>query len=86
MSNTNPYKPDNFSILKCAKDFHNSKERYKLPQDANTQYVGGYPGFLYHYLTDVEDFMCSWPESKNNERNETITYFLILNAAIEGEI
>jgi hypothetical protein len=86
MSLTNPDKPDNFSFLQCAKDFYNSKERYKLPQATNTQFVEGCTGFLYHYLADNEDFMYSWQESKNNERIKTITYFLILNAAIEGEI
>ena len=87
MSLTNPNKPDNYSFLQCAEDFESSKENYKLPQQTCKQNVGMY-GFLYHYTEQNEDFGASWPttEKPNIERIETITYFLLLNAAIEGEI
>ena len=85
MSLTNPFKPDNFSFLQCEKDFHESKEEHKLPQHTYKSYLADY-GFLYEYTSANEDFLDSWPVSKNKERIETITIFLLLNAAIEGEI
>ena len=87
MSLTNPNKPDNYSFLQCAKDFYESTELYKIPQSAHpTQFPSN--GFLYEYLASREDFMHSWPDNtkSNEERIETITIFLLLNAAIEGEI
>lgn len=87
MSTTNPDKPDNFSFLQCAKDFHESKEIYKLPQSTSKQpVICGV--FLYEFTCYEESFIHSWKMGKktNKERIKTITYFLLLNAAIEGEI
>lgn len=87
MSRTNPNKPKKFSFLKCAEDFELAPGVYKLPQTTSSQYVEKF-GFLYHFLANTEDFLHSWEpgENKQSERIETITYFLLLNAAIEGEI
>ena len=85
MSLTNPLKPDNFSFLQCAKDFHESKDEHKLPQHTYKSFLANY-GFMYEYTSADEDFLFSWLARKNKERIETITIFLLLNAAIEGEI
>jgi len=85
---TNPAKPDDFSFLQCAKDFHNSKDTYKIPQTTLKQRVGSF-GFLFEYTSNPSDwttFSSGMNEFENNKRIETITYFLLLNAAIEGEI
>ena len=87
MSRTNPNKPKNFSFLKCAEDFELAPGTYKIPQQTSSQYIVKF-GFLYYFLASHENFLASWEpgSTKQSERIETITYFLLLNAAIEGEI
>jgi hypothetical protein len=87
MSITNPEKPDNYSFLQCAEDFFNSPMVYKIPQLTCTQLnqSGIEHGFLYEYTNGSESFT-SGNLLPSQKLTEHLTMFLLINAAIEGEI
>ena len=84
MSETNPIKPDDFSFAQCAEEFFICDAMYKIPQSVMPEF--GSKGFLYLYTEPEENFMFSFNNLDEQVRIETITMFLLINAAIEGEI
>lgn len=87
MSKTNQNKPKGFSFLILAEDFELSTAMSKIPQQISTQQIPKLGGFLYEYTdTDIEMFSIGWGTQNETQRIETVTYFLLFNAAIEGEI
>lgn len=85
MSITNPDKPDNFSFLQCAEDYFLIGGNIKIPQDVTPRNVANC-GFMYEYMSGLEDFISLDGKMFPPELSETITMFLLINAAIEGEI
>lgn len=86
MSKTNQNKPKGFSFLLLAEDFELSTAMYKIPQQISSQQIPGCGGFLYEYTVEGEMFSVDWDIQDEAQRVETITMFLLINAAIEGEI
>ena len=85
MSLTNPNKPDDFSFAQCAEDYFLLEGNIKIPQKV-TYISTASCGFMYEYMTSLEDFTSLDGKMFPPELNETITMFLLINAAIEGEI